>query len=62
MDKWRRFGIGGGNAAGANGTTAPAPTESPPPEPKDKERALDESLWGLENVSFARAPTITLTC
>ncbi|GMK53853.1 hypothetical protein CspeluHIS016_0104390 [Cutaneotrichosporon spelunceum] len=51
MDKWRRFGMGSGNAATANGSTPTAPplTESPPPEPKGKERALEEGLWGLEN-------------
>ena len=55
---WRRFRSTGGGASSStgNGTgtkepVSPAADAAALPGDKGKERALDEALWGLENVS-----------
>lgn len=54
---WRKFGrLGGTTANGHAGGAAPAnnggsTSDTAVTEAKGKQRALDEPLWGLENVS-----------
>lgn len=60
MDSWRRItrSVGGGPTgpnAGPNGKAKePADANGRATDsPSGKERALDEALWGLENVSWS---------